>query len=99
MNAFKRGPHFTFSEAISLVVHGATQQEIEDDSRRLTAGGQQMQCGWVKEQYGLSWQIVPEALLEMATDSDPNTVTRVIAAMMTMKTLDIAALKRAYQEA
>jgi predicted 3-demethylubiquinone-9 3-methyltransferase (glyoxalase superfamily) len=99
ITALNGGPHFTFTEAISLVVHCATQQEIDDYWRKLTAGGQEVQCGWVKDKYGLSWQIVPDALLEMATDPDPKRVSRVMGAMMRMKKLDIAALKHAYEQA
>ena len=91
------GPAFRFNEAISLLVHCNTQREIDDMWAKLTAGGGEPgQCGWLKDKYGLSWQVVPDALPEMMGDKDPARARRVSAAMMQMGKLDLAALKKAY---
>ena len=97
--ALNGGPIFKFTEAISLVVHCETQAEVDHYWEKLSAGGQQVQCGWLKDKYGLSWQIVPNALLELAQDKDPAKSQRVMAAMMQMKKIDIAGLKAAYAAA
>jgi predicted 3-demethylubiquinone-9 3-methyltransferase (glyoxalase superfamily) len=89
------GPMFKFTEAISLVVHCETQAEVDHYWDKLSAGGQQVQCGWLKDKYGLSWQIVPNALIELVQDKDPAKSQRVMAAMMQMKKIDIAGLKAA----
>jgi predicted 3-demethylubiquinone-9 3-methyltransferase (glyoxalase superfamily) len=94
--ALNGGPMFKFTEAISLVVHCETQAEVDHYWDKLSAGGQQVQCGWLKDQYGLSWQIVPNALIELVQDKDPAKSQRVMAAMMQMKKIDIAGLKAAY---
>ena len=94
--ALNGGPMFKFTEAISLVVHCETQAEVDHYWDRLSAGGQQVQCGWLKDKYGLSWQVVPNALIELVQDKDPAKSQRVIAAMMQMKKIDIAGLKAAY---
>jgi predicted 3-demethylubiquinone-9 3-methyltransferase (glyoxalase superfamily) len=93
------GPVFKFNEAISLVVHCETQAEVDHYWEKLSAGGKEVQCGWLKDKYGVSWQIVPNALIEMATGGDPAKTQRMMAAMMKMVKLDIAALKRAYDGA
>jgi predicted 3-demethylubiquinone-9 3-methyltransferase (glyoxalase superfamily) len=95
--ALNGGPMFKFTEAISLVVHCETQADHYWD--KLSAGGQQVQCGWLKDKYGLSWQIVPNALMELVQDKDPAKSQRVMAAMMQMKKIDIAGLKDAYAAA
>jgi len=96
--ALNGGPDFKFNEAISLVVKCASQKEVDELWEKLTSGGgQEVQCGWLKDKYGLSWQITPTALLEMIQDPDPKKVQRAMAAMMTMKKLDIAQLTRAYR--
>jgi predicted 3-demethylubiquinone-9 3-methyltransferase (glyoxalase superfamily) len=95
--ALNGGPHFTFTEAISLVVNCQTQQEVNHFWERLSAGGQQVQCGWLKDRFGVSWQVVPTALLEMLQDPDPERSKRVMAAMLKMTKLDIATLRRAYE--
>jgi len=96
--ALNGGPHFKFTEAISLVVHCADQAEVDHFWDKLLAdGGQAQQCGWLKDKFGLCWQIVPERLIELATDEDPAKVKRVMEAMMQMVKLDIAGLERAYQ--
>jgi predicted 3-demethylubiquinone-9 3-methyltransferase (glyoxalase superfamily) len=94
--ALNGGPMFKFTEAISLVVHCETQAEVDHYWDRLSAGGQQVQCGWLKDKYGLSWQVVPNALIELVQDKDPTKSQRVMAAMMQMKKIDIAGLKAAY---
>jgi predicted 3-demethylubiquinone-9 3-methyltransferase (glyoxalase superfamily) len=94
--ALNGGPHFTFSEAVSFVVHCADQPEVDHFWEALTAdGGQESMCGWVKDRYGLSWQVVPTRALELWTDPDPARKARAFKAMMTMKKLDLAALERA----
>jgi predicted 3-demethylubiquinone-9 3-methyltransferase (glyoxalase superfamily) len=97
--ALNGGPMFKFTEAISLVVHCETQAEVDHYWDNLSAGGQQVQCGWLKDKYGLSWQIVPNALMELVQDKDPAKSQRVMAAMMQMKKIDIAGLKDAYAAA
>ena len=94
--ALNGGPHFKFDEAISFTVHCQTQEEVDRYWEVLSAGGQTNDCGWLKDKYGLSWQITPDALIELLQDADPARSQRVMAAMMTMKKIDIAALKRAH---
>jgi predicted 3-demethylubiquinone-9 3-methyltransferase (glyoxalase superfamily) len=94
--ALNGGPQFTFNEAISFVVNCETQDEIDMFWEKLSAGGQKYQCGWLKDQYGVSWQIVPTVLGEFLTDPDPERTQRVMKAMLQMTKLDIQTLKRAY---
>ena len=95
--AISAGPLFTFNESISFMVKCETQEEIDYYWEKLTAdGGQEGQCGWLKDRYGLSWQIVPEGWLELATGSDPAKVNAAMQAMLGMKKLDLAELERAY---
>jgi predicted 3-demethylubiquinone-9 3-methyltransferase (glyoxalase superfamily) len=94
--ALNGGPHFQFTEAISFVVHCETQAEVDEYWEKLSAGGKEVQCGWLKDKYGLSWQIVPTALLEMLKDQDAERTQRVMQAMFKMKKLDIAGLQNAY---
>jgi predicted 3-demethylubiquinone-9 3-methyltransferase (glyoxalase superfamily) len=96
MIALNGGPHFKFTEAISLTVNCETQPEIDEFWDSLSAGGQPVQCGWLKDQFGLSWQIVPASLERMMMDPDPARCERVMQAVLQMKKLDIAALQRAY---
>ena len=96
--ALNGGPHFKFSEAISFVVNCETQAEVDEFWEKLSAGGQTQQCGWLKDKYGLSWQIVPTALPRMLQDKNPEKRQRVFAAMMQMVKIDIAALQRAYDQ-
>jgi predicted 3-demethylubiquinone-9 3-methyltransferase (glyoxalase superfamily) len=94
--ALNGGPQFKFSEAISQVVHCKTQEEVDYYWDKLSAGGgQTVECGWLKDKFGLSWQIVPDVLLDLLQDSDQEKSQRVMKAMMTMKKLDIKALKQA----
>jgi predicted 3-demethylubiquinone-9 3-methyltransferase (glyoxalase superfamily) len=96
--ALNGGPAFKFDEAISFTVHCKTQEEVDTYWEALSAGGQKSDCGWVKDKFGLSWQVTPDALIEMLHDPDQHKSQRVMAAMMTMKKLDIATLKKAYEE-
>jgi len=93
--ALNGGPEFKFNEAISLVVHCKTQEEVDYYWDKLGAGGQIIECGWLKDKFGLAWQIVPDVLLEAIRDDDPKRKDRVMKAMMKMKKLDIAELERA----
>ncbi len=90
------GPHFKFTEAISFVVNCETQEEVDRYWEKLSAGGSEVQCGWLKDQFGLSWQIVPTALPKLLSDPDPVKAGRVMKAMMTMKKIDIRGLEQAY---
>lgn len=94
--ALNCGPDFTFNEAISLTVHCATQQEVDDYWTKLKAGGKEIDCGWVKDKFGLSWQIIPDVLPRMLQDRDTAKASRVMAAMLKMKKIDIAELQRAW---
>ena len=94
--ALNGGPAYTPGPAVSIVVECADQAEVDYYWDRLTEGGQQVACGWLTDQYGFSWQVVPTVLLEMTTDPDPAKAARATAAMMTMKKFDIAALTEAY---
>lgn len=94
--ALNGGPHFKFNEAISLLVHCNSQEEIDDYWQKLTAdGGQESQCGWLKDKYGLSWQITPDSLLKIWSEADPAKAQRVMQAMMSMKKLIIKDLEAA----
>ena len=93
--ALNGGPHFKFTEAISFVVNCETQREIDEYWAKLTAGGKEVQCGWLKDKYGLSWQIVPTILGQLMQNKDPEKVKNVTQAFMKMVKMDIEALKRA----
>jgi len=94
--ALNGGPIFTFTEAISFVVDCKTQHEVDELWDKLSAGGKAGQCGWLKDKFGVSWQIVPSALREMMSGPDPEKTKRMTQAMLKMTKLDIASLKRAY---
>lgn len=96
--ALNGGPEFKFTEAISLMVNCKTQQDVDELWDRLTDGGEPGPCGWLKDKYGLSWQIVPTVLGEMMLDKDPKKAERVMQAMLQMKKIEIAGLKRAYEQ-
>jgi len=96
--ALNGGPLFTFNESVSFTVDCKTQQEVDEYWAKLTAGGQESQCGWLKDKFGLSWQIVPTVLGELLSDPDPKKAKRAMQAMLKMKKLDVAALKRARDE-
>ena len=95
--ALNGGPQFKFTEAISLVVNCETQEEVDHFWEKLSAGGQEVQCGWLKDRFGVSWQIVPTVLGEMLQDKDAEKSRRVMAAMLKMKKIDVEALKKAYE--
>ncbi|MEQ1529266.1 MAG: VOC family protein [Methylococcales bacterium] len=94
--ALNGGPIFKFSPAISFVVHCQTQEQVDDYWAKLSAGGTEGQCAWLDDKFGVSWQIVPDALIELLSDPDPIKAGRVMQAMLQMKKIDIAVLKRAY---
>jgi len=97
--ALNGGPHFTFNEAVSLYTSCKNQEEVDELWEKLTDGGEPGQCGWLKDKYGLSWQIIPTALSDMLSDPDPDKSNRVMKAMLEMKKIDIRALKDAYDGA
>jgi len=94
--ALNGGPHFKFTEAVSFVVNCQTQQEVDAYWQKLSAGGAEIQCGWLKDKFGLSWQIVPTVLPKLLGDPDPEKSSRVMQALLAMKKLDIGALEQAY---
>ena len=95
--ALNGGPQFPFTPAVSFVVNCETQQEVDQYWEKLTAGGGSPEpCGWLKDKYGLSWQIVPTALPQMLKDTDAQRSKRVMQALMQMKKIDVARLKQAY---
>lgn len=95
--ALNGGPLYTFSPAISFFVDCKTQQEVDELWDKLTAGGGEVECGWLRDKYGLSWQIIPTALLELMQDKDPLKSQRVFKAMLQMTKIDIEGLQRAYR--
>ena len=95
--ALNGGPHFDFTPAISFFVNCETQAEVDELWNKLSEGGELEQCGWLKDRYGVSWQIVPGILLEMLQDEDPEKARRVTAAMLQMRKIEIEILKQAYQ--
>jgi predicted 3-demethylubiquinone-9 3-methyltransferase (glyoxalase superfamily) len=97
--ALNGGPSFKFSEAFSFVVSCENQQEVDDYWRKLTAdGGTESQCGWLKDKFGFSWQIVPTALGKLLSDKDSKRASRVMQALLQMKKIDIATLEQAAEE-
>jgi predicted 3-demethylubiquinone-9 3-methyltransferase (glyoxalase superfamily) len=97
---YNGGPHFSFSEGFSLFVDCKDQDEVDEYWDKLVrAGARPSRCGWITDQFGLSWQIVPRRFIELIRDKDPKKVKAVIDAMMKMVKLDVAALERAYAEA
>ena len=96
--ALNGGPHFKFTEAISLVVNCKTQKEVDELWEKLSEGGEEGQCGWLKDKYGLSWQIVPTVLSKMLQDKDPKKSERVMQALIQMRKFDIKRLKQAYEQ-
>ena len=96
--ALNRGPQFTFNEAISFQIPCADQAEVDYYWARLSEGGQEVTCGWLKDKYGLSWQVIPGALIDMISDPDPGRAKRVTEAMPAMTKLDIVTLQKAYAE-
>ena len=97
--ALNAGPHHKFNEAISFFVDCKTQEEVDELWNKLTAdGGEESRCGWLKDKYGLSWQIIPSALGEMLADKDPEKAQRVMQAMLKMQKIDVKALEQAYDQ-
>jgi len=96
--ALNGGPQYKFTEAISFFVNCETQKEVDDLWEKLSQGGEKGQCGWLKDKFGVSWQIVPTVLGQMLNDKDPQKSQRVMQAMLQMKKIDIAALTRAYEQ-
>jgi predicted 3-demethylubiquinone-9 3-methyltransferase (glyoxalase superfamily) len=97
--ALNGGPHFTFTPAISFFVHCETQEEVDEFWEKLSEGGKTNQCGWLQDKFGVSWQIIPTALVKMLGDKDPVKSKRVMQAMLQMTKIDIQGLKKAYEGA
>ncbi len=93
--ALNGGPEFTFDEAVSLFVRCGSQEEVDHFWERLTDGGEESQCGWLKDRYGLSWQIIPDRLMELLGDPDPARASRAMEAMLQMRKIDVPTLERA----
>ena len=96
--ALNGGPEFTFTEAISFFVNCETQQEVDELWEKLSEGGEEGQCGWLKDKYGLSWQIVPIVLGQLLQDKDPVKSKRVMDAMLQMHKIDTKILQQAYEQ-
>ncbi|HEY7113776.1 MAG TPA: VOC family protein [Thermoanaerobaculia bacterium] len=95
--ALNGGPQFHFTEAVSFVVNCKDQKEVDSYWDRLAASGQPVQCGWLRDKFGLSWQVTPTILGELMADKDPKKASRVMQAMLKMVKIDIAGLKAAYE--
>jgi len=96
-NALNGGPSFNFSEGISLYVNCETQAEVDELWNKLTAdGGEESKCGWLRDKFGVSWQIIPSALVELMGDKDPEKANRVVQAMLKMQKIIVADLQKAY---
>jgi predicted 3-demethylubiquinone-9 3-methyltransferase (glyoxalase superfamily) len=95
--ALNGGPHFKFTPAISFFVNCETQAEVDDLWEKLSPGGETMQCGWLKDKFGVAWQIIPKALGELLGDKDSQKSQRVMKAMMKMIKIDVEGLQRAYE--
>lgn len=95
--ALNGGPHFKFNEAVSLVVHCRSQEEVDHYWKQLSAGGDEkaQQCGWLKDRYGLSWQIVPDQMIELLSQPDQAKAQKAMAALMQMKKIDLNVLQKA----
>jgi predicted 3-demethylubiquinone-9 3-methyltransferase (glyoxalase superfamily) len=96
--ALNGGPMFSFSPAISFFVNCKTQEEVDELWEKLSEGGEKQRCGWLKDKYGISWQIIPSALGEMLQDKDAEKSRRVMKAMLQMDKIDIEGLKQAYKQ-
>jgi predicted 3-demethylubiquinone-9 3-methyltransferase (glyoxalase superfamily) len=97
--ALNGGPHFTFTDGFSLLVNCETQAEVDEYWEKLSAGGEPGQCGWLKDKFGVSWQIIPSVLGRLLGDKDPRKAQNVMQAMLQMSKIDIAALQQAYDQA
>ncbi len=96
--ALNGGPHFTFSPAVSFFVNCETQAEVDELWKKLSVGGEIQRCGWLKDKYDISWQIIPTALGRMLSDPDPVKSKSVMKAMLQMEKIDIVGLQRAYEQ-
>jgi predicted 3-demethylubiquinone-9 3-methyltransferase (glyoxalase superfamily) len=96
--ALNGGPHFTFTPAISLFVNCETQQEVDEFWEKLSEGGQKEKCGWLRDKFGLSWQIIPAALMKLMSDPDPKKANQVMKAMLEMDKIDVQRLEQAYRQ-
>jgi predicted 3-demethylubiquinone-9 3-methyltransferase (glyoxalase superfamily) len=96
--ALNGGPHFKFTEAVSFVVNCETQEEVDQYWDKLSAGGEESKCGWLKDKYGLSWQVVPTILPQLLQDKDAKKAKRVMEAMLQMAKIDIQKLKQAAEQ-
>lgn len=96
--ALNGGPQFTFSPAISFFVDCKTQEEVDELWQKLSEGGEEQQCGWLKDKYGMSWQIIPSALGKMLSNTDTEKSQRTMKAMLQMKKIDIKTLEQAYDQ-
>jgi len=96
--ALNGGPSFTFSPAISFVINCETQDEVDRYWEKLSEGGKTLQCGWLQDKYGISWQVVPTVLIELLNDADPVKSNRVMQAMLQMVKIDIEGIRRAYEQ-
>jgi predicted 3-demethylubiquinone-9 3-methyltransferase (glyoxalase superfamily) len=94
--AINGGPEFTFDEAISFQIYCDGQDEVDDYWSTLTEGGEESVCGWLKDRFGLSWQVIPNGLLELLGDEDPEKAARATEAMLSMRKLDLAAIEQAH---
>jgi predicted 3-demethylubiquinone-9 3-methyltransferase (glyoxalase superfamily) len=97
--ALNGGPHFSFTPAISMFVNCETQEEVDEFWEKLSAGGSKERCGWLKDKYGLSWQIIPSALGKLMGDKNPAKAKSVMNAMLQMNRIDIKTLQQAYDQA
>ena len=95
--ALNGGPHFTFTPAVSFFVDCETQQEVDELWEKLSEGGEKQRCGWLKDKFGLSWQVIPSVLGDLLQDKDPEKSERVWTAMLQMDKMDIKVLQQAYQ--
>ena len=96
--AINGGPYYTFNPAISFLVNCKTQEEVDELWNKISQGGEEIQCGWLKDKYGISWQIVPTILGELLNDPDPIKSQKVMKAMLQMKKIKIEDLQKAYEE-
>ncbi len=96
--ALNGGPQFQFTPAISFVINCGSQEEVDHYWETLSAGGQEIQCGWLRDKYGVSWQVVPTVLIDLLHDKDAARAQRVMKAMLQMKKIDIASLEEAYRQ-
>ncbi len=96
--ALNGGPHFKFSEAVSLFVNCETQEEVDTLWEKLSEGGEESMCGWLKDKYGLSWQIIPAGLTDLLHGPDPVKSARAVQCMFTMKKIDLAKIRQAYEQ-